>query len=55
MGSEVEHSVVLEDSQIHGIPRLMDSLLGRQVVVTRSNQRPTATRLLLGDHSTVDL
>jgi glucose-1-phosphate thymidylyltransferase len=55
LGSEVEHSVVLEDSQIHGIPRLMDSLLGRQVVVTRSAQRPTATRLLLGDHSTVDL
>ena len=55
LGSEVEHSVVLEDSQINGIPRLMDSLLGKQVVVTRSAQRPTATRLLLGDQSTVDL
>jgi len=55
LGSEIEHSVVLEQSQIHGIPRLMDSLLGKQVVVTRSAQRPTATRLMLGDHSTVDL
>lgn len=55
LGSEVEHSVVLERSQVHGIPRLMDSLLGRDVVVTRSAQRPTATRLMLGDHSTVDL
>jgi glucose-1-phosphate thymidylyltransferase len=55
VGSEVEHSVVLEESEVRGIPRLMDSLLGRQVVITRSAQRPTATRVLLGDHSTVDL
>ncbi|MCU1449607.1 MAG: hypothetical protein JWP02_1777, partial [Acidimicrobiales bacterium] len=30
-------------------------LLGRHVEVVRSEQRPTATRLMLGDHSSVDL
>jgi len=55
LDSEVEHSVVMRDSRILGVPRLMDSLIGRGCVVTRSGQRPSATRLLLGDDSSVDL
>jgi glucose-1-phosphate thymidylyltransferase len=55
IGSEVEHAVVLPESRIVGIPRLVDSLLGRQVQVIRSEERPRATRLMLGDHSRVDL
>ena len=53
--SEVEHSVVLEQSSIVDIPRLEDSLIGKQVSVTRSARRPRANRLMLGDHSLVDL
>lgn len=53
--SEVEHSVVLEESSIVGIPRLMDSLIGKAVEVRRSQRRPRAVRLMLGDHSKVDL
>ncbi len=53
--SELDHSVVLENSKIFGIPRIVDSLLGRDVEVTASGQRPTATRLMLGDHSTIDI
>lgn len=53
--SEVENSVVLADSRIVGIPRLADSLLGRNTEVFRSGLRPVATRLMLGDHSHVDL
>jgi glucose-1-phosphate thymidylyltransferase len=53
--SEVENSVVLAESRIVGIPRLADSLLGRNTEVLRSGLRPTATRLMLGDHSHVDL
>ena len=55
VGSEIEHSIVLAESRIIEIPRVVDSLIGRQVVVTRSAQRPLATRLMLGDHSQVDL
>ncbi len=53
--SEIEHSIVLADSQIIGIDRLVDSLIGRSVTVTRSGRRPNATRLTLGDHSRVEL
>lgn len=53
--SEVEHSVILEHTRIVGIPRLTDSLIGRHVEVLRSGERPSATRLMLGDHCTIDL
>jgi glucose-1-phosphate thymidylyltransferase len=53
--AEIEHSVVLEDSRIIGVHRIHDSLLGREVEVVRSGERPKATRLMLGDHSRADL
>ncbi len=53
--SEVEHSVVLERATITGVPRLTDSLIGRDTHVQRSGQRPTATRLMIGDHCSIDL
>ncbi len=53
--SEIEHSVVLAHSRIVGVSRLTDSLIGRHAEIIRSGQRPSATRLMLGDHSTVDL
>jgi glucose-1-phosphate thymidylyltransferase len=53
--SEVEHSIVLPESKIIGIGRLVDSLIGRSVLVTCSDRRPRATRLMVGDHSQVDL
>lgn len=53
--SEIEHSVVLEQSKVLGIPRVADSLIGKQVEIRRSSTRPRATRLMVGDHSVVDL
>jgi glucose-1-phosphate thymidylyltransferase len=53
--AEIEHSVLLEDSRIVGVHRIHDSLLGREVEVVRSGERPKATRLMLGDHSRADL
>jgi len=53
--SELEHSVVLSRSRIIDVPRLTDSLIGREVELTRSTRRPRALRLMLGDHSTVEL
>jgi glucose-1-phosphate thymidylyltransferase len=55
VGSELEHSVVLEESKVIGIDRIADSLIGKRVVVRRSETRPRATRLMVGDHSVVDL
>ena len=53
--AEVEHSVVMEGSSIIDIARLEDSLIGREAVVTRSQTRPRALRLMVGDHCQVDV
>jgi glucose-1-phosphate thymidylyltransferase len=53
--SEVEHSVVLDRSRIVGVHRLMDSLIGRDVEVKPSPERPRATRLMVGDHCVIEL
>ncbi|MBA3450032.1 MAG: glucose-1-phosphate thymidylyltransferase [Chloroflexia bacterium] len=53
---EIEHSIVLEGSIIRDVERrIADSLIGREVIVERSPLRPQAIRLLLGDHSRVDI
>lgn len=53
--SEIEHSIILEETTIHDLRRLEDSLIGKQVEVGRSSRKPTAYRLMLGDHSRVGL
>jgi glucose-1-phosphate thymidylyltransferase len=55
-GCEIEHSIVLSGSVIRNVERrIADSLIGREVIVERSPLRPKAIRLLLGDHSRVDV
>lgn len=54
--SEVEHSIILEDSCIHGIgARIEDSLIGKNVTVSKDDGRPRAYRLMLGDNSEVSV
>jgi glucose-1-phosphate thymidylyltransferase len=53
--SEIENSVILERASISGVPRLVDSLIGRDTEVHRSGVRPKATRLMIGDHCLIDL
>jgi glucose-1-phosphate thymidylyltransferase len=55
VNSEIEHAVVLERSRILDVPRIEDSLIGRDVEVTHTRRRPRAARMMLGDHSQVDL
>ena len=52
---ELEYSVVMERCDIRDVPRLEGSLLGRDVSVSRTGRRPAAHRLLLGDHSEVEI
>jgi glucose-1-phosphate thymidylyltransferase len=54
--SEIEHSVVLDGSQIcdAGV-KIEDSLIGKQVVIRRTTALPKALRFMLGDHSEVEL
>ncbi|MEK6693369.1 MAG: glucose-1-phosphate thymidylyltransferase [Nitrospirota bacterium] len=52
--SEVEHSIVLEGSSIMNIKgRIGDSLIGRDVEVSKSPLKPKAYRFMLGDYSKV--
>jgi glucose-1-phosphate thymidylyltransferase len=52
--SEIEHSIILENSQVLDLPnRLEDSLIGRNVEITRSPIKPKAYKMLLGDNSKV--
>jgi len=53
--SEVEHSIILENSVIEGVCRLEDSLIGKEVKVCRAEKKPKAYRLMLGDHSQVEV
>jgi glucose-1-phosphate thymidylyltransferase len=53
---EVEHSIILDRSQLLRIDgRIESSLIGRDVVVTASDARPSAHRFMLGDSSRVEL
>lgn len=54
--SEIEHSIVLEHSRIVDISqRIENSLIGRNVELTRSPLLPKAYKMTLGDHSKVGL
>jgi glucose-1-phosphate thymidylyltransferase len=54
--SEIERSIVLEYSRIRDIPaRIQDSLIGRQVDISRSPIKPKALKLTLGDYSQVGI
>jgi glucose-1-phosphate thymidylyltransferase len=53
--SELEYSVLLDGCQVRDVPRLEGSLLGREARVRRTERRPSAHRLMLGDHSEVEI
>ncbi len=52
--AEVERSIILENSVVRDIGvRLQDTLIGRNASVQRSDGKPRAMKMNLGDHSTV--
>lgn len=54
INSTIEHSVVLENSIIENIDRIEDSLIGRNVRVSK-NQRHRAIKLNIGDYSEAEI
>ncbi len=55
VNSEVDHSVILANSTISNVPRLVDSLIGSHVLVDRTSRVPAGLKLMLGDHSHIEL
>ncbi|MFD6425089.1 glucose-1-phosphate thymidylyltransferase [Streptomyces sp. NPDC060198] len=53
--SEIEYSIVLRGASITGVRRVEASLIGRDVEVTPAPRNPSAHRLVLGDHSKVQI
>ena len=53
--SEIEYSIVLRGASIQGVRRIEASLIGHDVEVTPAPRVPKAHRLVLGDHSKVQI
>jgi len=53
--SEIEYSIVLRAASIQGVRRIEASLIGHEVEVTPAPRVPKAHRLILGDHSKVQI
>jgi glucose-1-phosphate thymidylyltransferase len=53
--SEIEYSIILRGASIQGVRRIEASLIGHDVEVTPAPKVPKAHRLILGDHSKVQI
>ncbi len=53
--SEIEHSIVLENSRILDVSRIEESLIGKGAEISRTDLKPRAYRLMLGDNSKISL
>jgi len=55
VNSSVEHSVIMDGSELRNIERLEESLIGRNVRIIRNNKMHKALRLMIGDDSVVEV
>lgn len=53
--SEIEHSIILENSRIISIKRLEESLIGQNVWLGKTEKKPRALRVMVGDSSRIEL
>ena len=54
--AEVEHSILLEASEVRHLDgRMESSLLGRNVKIGRDHRQPRAYRFLVGDNSEIGI
>ncbi|MFF8593893.1 glucose-1-phosphate thymidylyltransferase [Streptomyces sp. NPDC015220] len=53
--STIGYSVLLQGACVEGAPRIEQSLIGREAVVAAAPRLPSAHRLVIGDHSKVQL
>ncbi|MFI1768590.1 glucose-1-phosphate thymidylyltransferase [Streptomyces sp. NPDC020800] len=53
--TEIEYSIVLREARLDGVGRLRASLIGRNASVSPAVRKPFSNRLILGDHSEVQI
>jgi glucose-1-phosphate thymidylyltransferase len=54
-GTEVEDSIIMDDSQISNAGRIVESLIGRNVKIEECVSKPKGHRLIVGDNSDIAL
>ncbi len=55
INSSIEHSVIMDESELRDIERIEESLVGRRVKISRNNIGHKALRLMLCDDSVVEV
>ncbi|MCI2975443.1 MAG: glucose-1-phosphate thymidylyltransferase [Ferrimicrobium sp.] len=53
--SEIVNSIILSDSTIDNVGAIEGSVIGKFAVIGHRNDRPRATKLVVGDHARVEL
>ena len=53
--TSIEHSVIMDESELRDIERLEESLVGRRVIISANHKLHKALRLMLGDDSKVEV
>lgn len=53
--SEIEYSIVLAECKVLEITRIEGSILGKACLVSRRSSRPSASRMVVGDHSQIEV
>jgi glucose-1-phosphate thymidylyltransferase len=55
INSAIEHCVILDQCHIENIPRMEDSLIGREARVVHRKNQSRALRLMIGDNNVVEV
>ncbi|MDY6864663.1 MAG: glucose-1-phosphate thymidylyltransferase [Halobacteriota archaeon] len=55
IGMEIEDSVVMDGTTINGSSKIVNSLIGKDVRISKNNCLPKGYRLVIGDNSEVEL
>jgi len=53
--SEIQNSIIMEGASIECDELITDSVIGRNVVITKNNEPPKGKRFIIGDQSKVTI
>ena len=55
INTEIEDSIIMDETKIENCGRIVDSLIGKDVKLKKNSKLPEGYRLVIGDHSEVEL
>nr|MDO8100824.1 glucose-1-phosphate thymidylyltransferase [Candidatus Njordarchaeota archaeon] len=54
-GGEIENSIIMDGATIHCDKKIVDSLIGREAMITANSTKPSGCRLVIGDNTYIEL